>query len=164
MAVKSATEIKEDVRKRTRGSSYNRDFYKTLNDLADSGERIGLTVTAGEEVGDVITIALQVVASDGTTPVAGVKTFAVYALTDDAATPAAVTVEAGTAGTSVSATGNPQAILSTNAAGALDIVVSEDMAGDETEALIKIVPVNFVGAGALLAIQFDDEAGGGGGG
>jgi hypothetical protein len=157
MAVKSATDIKEDIRKRTRGTSYNRDFYKTLNDLADSGERIGLTATAGAEVANVITIAVQVVGSDGTTAIAGVKTFAVYALTDDAATPAAVTVEAGTAGTDVSATGHPQAILSTNAAGALDIVVTEDVPGDETEAIIKIVPVNFVGAGAIVTVQFDDQ-------
>jgi hypothetical protein len=157
MAVKSATDIKEDIRKRTRGTSYNRDFYKTLNDLADSGERLGLTATAGTEAANVIEVAVQVVGSDGTTAIAGVKTFAVYALTDDAATPAAVTVEAGTAGTNVSATGHPQAILSTDATGALDIVVTEDVPGDETEAIIKIVPVNFVGAGAIVTVQFDDQ-------
>ena len=167
MPIKTASEIKADVKRRTRGVSDNREFYKSLNDLADlagSSELIGLDITVAAEVGDQIDIAVQVVGSDGITPVLGVKTFAVYALTDDAATAAAVTVAAGTAGTNVSALGHPQAILATDASGALDIFVSEDMAGDETEALIKIVPVDFVGAGALVSIQFDDEAGGGGGG
>jgi hypothetical protein len=157
MAVKSATEIKADIVKRTRGTSYNRDFYKSLIDLADSGERTGLDLDIGAEAANVITIAVQVVSADGVTPVAGIKTIAVYALTDDAATAAAVTVEAGAVGTNVSATGHPQVIVSTNASGALEIDVTEDVPGDETEALIRFVPIDYVGAGGLASVQFDDQ-------
>lgn len=158
MAVKSATDIKADIVKRTRGTSYNRDFYKTLNDLADSGERIGLDIDIGAEVANVITLTVQVVGSDGTTAVAGIKTLAVYALTDDAATAAAVTVEAGAVGTNVSATGEPQVIVSTNASGALEIDVTEDVGGSSTEAIIRFVPIDYVGAGGLASIQFDASA------
>jgi hypothetical protein len=167
MPIKTTNELKEDVRRRTRGVSDNREFYKSLNDLAEISDIAtsafkALDITIEEEAADIIFIDLQIVGLSG--PVAAAKSIAVYALDPVTVGAAPVTLGPGLESSTMYGVGQPQAIIVTDANGYARFGVTEDTPGDEVEALIKLVPIDLICQGALLTVQFDDQAEGGGGG